>query len=216
MKNRRSRLTDANVPSNNLTTSNETGVTPITPRGKISRGKPRGGRGSVMANTLRNIGNSLFDEIMVPAIRSTTSDFVTTFVNSLIFGDNREDRGRSGGRSGHRSYNRQYRESSYGRQANRRRSTSRRDRAPRRVTETYEQFEDVFFQDRQDAQLVLDRMKDLIDDFDVATVLDLYTMVGSYSDVTHQRWGWTNLDRVRVVPSTEGHLIDFPEPRYLD
>ena len=213
MKNRRSRLNETNVPSNNIVASNETGVTPIQPSGKISRGKRKGTRGSAMANTLRNIGNSLFDEIMVPAIRSTTSDFVTTFVNSLIFGDGREDRGRPGGRSSHTSYNRKYRESSYGRQASRR---SNRDRRPiRRAAETYDQFEDIFFQDRQDAQLVLDRMKDLIDDYEVATVLDLYTMVGSYSDVTHQSWGWVNLRGVRVIPSTEGHLIDFPEPSYL-
>lgn len=193
MANRKLRLDK--LPSNNLTTPNEE-VSIITGGVKTRRG---GG----LAREVRNIGNSLFAEIVMPAIKSAVVDFFSNGVNMMMFGSDSQPR-----RGQPRSYNKQYRE---------RRRGSARQRSPnRRIERTQEVFEDIFFDRRDDAQLVLGRMMELVADYGQASIGDLYSLVGLASNITHEGWGWDDLSRVRVHYSSEGYVVDFPEPEYFN
>lgn len=193
MANRKLRLDK--LPSNNLTTPNEE-VSIITGGVKTRRG---GG----LAREVRNIGNSLFAEIVMPAIKSAVVDFFSNGVNMMMFGSDSQPR-----RGQPRSYNKQYRE--------RRRSGGRQRSPNRRIERTQEVFEDIFFDRRDDAQLVLGRMMELVADYGQASIGDLYSLVGLASNITHEGWGWDDLSRVRVHYSSEGYVVDFPEPEYFN
>jgi hypothetical protein len=66
---------------------------------------------------------------------------------------------------------------------------------------------------RQEAEEVLDRMYDLISQYDAVTVAELYELTGLESSHTDQKWGWEDLrgsgvGRVRGG----GYLLELPEP----
>ena len=175
------------------------------------RTKPRN-RG--MAGDIQRMGNSLFETIILPALKSTIADFFSNGMSMLLFG---EDAG-PGRRGSPRSYDRMYerRQPSYrGRRSDR--SQRHQSRRPNRNVQRTEQvFEDVFFDYRDDAQIVLAGMLERIAEYGQTTIGDLYSMVGMGTNYTNESWGWDNLSGVHVQHTSEGYLIDFPEPVYLN
>lgn len=195
------------LPSNNKSSPNR--PTQIETTGRITTG--HASRGSGLANTIRDIGNSLFDEIVLPTLKNAIVDFFSSGITMAMFGDDRRDV--RGGRP--RAYNRQYtrRQEPIRRARPLTRRDSRYSRPTREVTEV---FEDVFFQDRKDAELVLGRLMERIADYGVASVGDLYSLVGLSTNYTHERYGWVDLSGVGIQFTTEGYIIGLPEVIYLD
>ena len=186
------------LPSNSQSTSNDKEVTVITTNVKTKKG---GG----LAREVRNIGNSLFEEIVMPSIKSAIVDFFSHGVKMMMFGQDQPSR--FGSRP--QSYNTQYRSQ---------RRAQPRGRTPNRniIQQTETVFEDVFFANREEAQLVLGRMMELVAEYGMATIGDLHSLVGLAQNITHEGWGWDNLSGVRVQFSSEGYVIDFPEPVYFN
>lgn len=186
-----------NLPSNNQTTPN---------RNRIVKGGVRTQARGGIANKIRDIGNSLFESIILPAMQDNAIDFFNEGVRMLIKGQSYNVRP-TPKRGRHTSYDRMG--------AHKRRNAHRRSSPRRRPQEHEEVFEDVYFDERPDAELVLGRMMERIVDYELATIGDLYTMVGITSYITHERWGWRDLRHCRVIYTTEGYIIDFPDPEHL-
>lgn len=185
------------LPSNDLEPREGKDVSVVT----TGRVKTRKGGG--LANEVRTIGNSLFEEIILPAIKSAIVDFFSNGVNMVMFG--KDSMNRRGGR--HTAYNRMHKK---------RGTSGRQDRrSSRNVTRTEEVFEDIFFDQRDDAEMVLGRMMELTAEYGWATIGDLYSLVGMSANYTHERYGWDDLRRCRIQFTTEGYVIDLPEPDYL-
>lgn len=70
--------------------------------------------------------------------------------------------------------------------------------------------DDFILSSRQEAELVLERMNDCIDQFDVVTVGDLYELIGAPSSHTDQKWGWTVIGDVPIRQVRDGYIIDLP------
>lgn len=183
------------LPSNNLTTPNKKNA-PIITGGVKTR------RGSGLAREVRNIGNSLFDALIMPALKSMALDFINEAASQIFFrGENVPRHGR------HLSYNKQYRQS----HGKRKQGINRK-----KVEHIEEVFDPIFFEHREDAQLILGRMMEYVAEFGVATVLDVNSLAGLESNYTQQGWGWDDLSGTRVHFSREGYVIDFPEPEYFN
>lgn len=152
-----------------------------------------------LASEVRNIGRGLFDEIMLPMIKNLIFD---SFMSGLgqVLGLKSQPTS-----SGHTSYNSIYRGS-----RGRARSNVTPVKRPRYIEEPL--FEDIYFEIRADANLVLGRMMELITDYGQATIGDLYALTGITANVTHERWGWVDLHKCQVIYTTEGFVIDFPDP----
>jgi len=65
---------------------------------------------------------------------------------------------------------------------------------------------------REEAELVVERLTDIIDKYEVASVADLHDLVGLPTTFVDNKWGWTNLRYVDVRQVREGYLIDLPSP----
>lgn len=206
---RRSRISQEIFPSNNRTISNTS--EPIVRQGSVRTGQ----RGPHIANTVRNVGNDLFRDIVMPTIKNMLAEFFSDGISRLIFGSGDTPSGYGYG-GGHRSYNRPYRTPS---RSSRRRSTVSRHREPnyRAPQSPTEVMDDIFFDNRQDAKNVLGRLMELIADrnYNIATVGDLYSIIGLSTNYTQERYGWDDLAGVKVLHTTQGYVIDFPEPIYL-
>ena len=60
------------------------------------------------------------------------------------------------------------------------------------------------------------RMDELIEKFKVASVADLYDLVGVSCDYTANNYGWTNLRNASVVRVRDGYLLKLPRALPLD
>lgn len=57
---------------------------------------------------------------------------------------------------------------------------------------------------------VLERLGDLIDMYEVATVSDLKALIGWTPEVTDDQWGWETLERARVSSERGGFALILP------
>jgi len=164
---------------------------------------------SKVAHKAHNIGSSLFEEIIMPAIKSIISDFFSNGIDMMLFGE----RGQS---------SRSYRRRDYNRMSTRKHSTSRRSRSRRPVHHNRFEMDDdvdiaaenIIFDTRDDAKMTLARMAESIAKYDWVTMGDLYSFVGLASDHIHERYGWDSIDEARVVRVRSGYILDLPEPYF--
>jgi len=83
--------------------------------------------------------------------------------------------------------------------------------SPRRPHNVHE----IILISREDAETVLERLVDIIDKYDVASVADLHDLVGLPTTYVDNKWGWTNLAQVDIRQIREGFLIDLPSAEQI-
>jgi hypothetical protein len=145
-------------------------------------------------------GSSVFQyvvmEVLVPAAKNMLSDAVSQGIDRMLYGD-------SGRRSSTRPGYTNYGTSKVTPLRPERREISRTSRARH-------DFRDIVLDSRGDAEDVLDTLGNLIDKYEMATVADLYELVGIEGEFTDDKWGWLDLSRARVRHVREGYLLDLP------
>lgn len=151
-----------------------------------------------------SVGKYILWDVLIPALKNTLSDVVTGGIEMLLYGD-----GASSDRRTKRKNGRSYISYSdyYEDDRRNRRSKGRKAR---------HEFDDVIFDSRRDAENVLSRMIDLIEDYDEVAVSDFYEMVGMDSTYTDRSWGWTNLKGSYVERGRDGYYIKLPRTKVLD
>lgn len=78
------------------------------------------------------------------------------------------------------------------------------------------QFQDIILAARGDAEAVLEMLGAIIDQYDFASLGDLYELVGLEAAHTDQKWGWSGLHNAGVRQVREGYLIDLPPLEALE
>lgn len=154
-------------------------------------------------------------DILVPAAKDMITDAFTQGFERMIFGEsrsgNRRNSSRSGGRPGYVNYGRM------GRDVRGREPESNREIS--RSARTNHEFDEIILNTRAEAEMVIRRLGDMIDQYEVATVADLYNLVGITPQHTDGKWGWegddmhlAGVERVR----SGGYLLDLPKPKPVD
>lgn len=139
-------------------------------------------------------------EVLLPALRNMIVDATTKGVERVIYGETLP-RQRSQQSQTRVSYNRHFDRPqrpysngpAYGRQPTRR-----------------QEMNNFILSSREEAELVIERLSDIIDKFDVASVADLYDLVGLPSNYVDNKWGWSSLQYVDIRQVREGYLLDLP------
>jgi hypothetical protein len=76
--------------------------------------------------------------------------------------------------------------------------------------------EDLLFATRVEAETVLDRMYDLLKEYESVSVADLYSLVGLTATYTDQKWGWVELHGSNLRRARDGYTLDLPPASPLD
>lgn len=141
-------------------------------------------------------------DILLPQLKTVISDIVTSSVNMMLYGE----AGRSNNRrsSSKVSYTKYYDDRDRG-----------YEREYRRVKRGYD-FEDIFLETRMEAEEVLNRMEDLIDNYGIVSVADLYDLVGLTGNYTDNKYGWTNLRNARIERARDGYYLNLPKALPID
>lgn len=68
----------------------------------------------------------------------------------------------------------------------------------------------VILQSKDEAEMVLERMTDALDQYQVVTLADFKALIGSPQTPVDYKWGWTFLGGAQIRTVREGWLLDLP------
>lgn len=179
------------------------------------RKKPLGQRffETFVGGDASSVWSYVLGEVLIPAAKDVISDAITQGIDRMLFGDSRPGGYRRNSRSssGYVNYNRYSPPSSnWGSNRDRPRNhdISRRARASH-------DFDEIILATRPEAEKVLDRLFDLISNYEFASVADLYELVGLTGSHVDDNWGWTDLRGSTVRRYRDGYLLNLPKTEYL-
>lgn len=74
----------------------------------------------------------------------------------------------------------------------------------------------IVLTERREVSNIIDKLQDIIDQYEVATVADLYSLVGLPSKYVDNDWGWSDIGSPRTVRVDGGYQLVLPDPIFLD
>lgn len=165
---------------------------------------------------VKDVKNYFLKDVLIPGLKNGCLELLET----MFFGETGRRRGsryrdRYEPRSGYSSYYRR------GDSKDDRRDRDR-DRRGRRENDRYEarndrlDYRNIILRNRADANEIVEKMCERIDEFDACSVADFFDMLDLTSTYQDNNWGWTDDRDIRVRRVSSGFLIDVPEAKYLD
>lgn len=154
---------------------------------------------------ISDVKESIFMDIVLPAIKNTISDGIATFVDMMLFGDTGRSRGRQQPGRGRVSYNSMYDSNP--------RNKIQTSRSSSRVR--VGQIDDVILASRVDAERVVRYLQDYIDQYGLVPVSELYDAVGYDTSWTDHSYGWDDISGYSISRVRDGFLLELPIPKPL-
>lgn len=176
-------------------------------------------------NDVQSVTEYVVKDILIPAAKgmfldtiSTLGDMIGASVEMTLFGTtsgrgrNRNGRNRATGSSGktYVSYD------NYSKGNDRERDRDRRPSADH--NRSNHSFDGIVLETRGEADEVIKCLIDLTLDYGVASVADLYDLVGITSKFTDNEYGWTNLNtnNATFTRVREGYVLNLPRTKPIN
>ena len=158
---------------------------------------------------MNSVVSYVIQDILLPGAKNIILDLVTGGLEMKFFGT----------ASGRRSRNRDKNYTPYN-TISKTSYKSSNDRDERRTitdrNKAMHNFDEIVLDSRGDAEEVLNTLVDLIKDYDMVCVADLYDCVGIPSSFTDNKYGWDDLHGVTVMRVRDGFILNLPKPILLD
>lgn len=155
-------------------------------------------------------------DVLIPAAKEAAADAVSQGIEQRLFGHARSVGRRSGTRPGGLSSNRSTGNFSYDRvSSNTARQAPAQPTMSRRGRQRFD-IGEIVIPTRAEATEILELMFNIVNQFEVVTVAELYEMAGITPEFTDRRYGWTNLAGSKAVRVSGGYLLDLPTPEALE
>lgn len=155
-----------------------------------------------ISEDVANVKTYIISDVLIPAAKKAISDIVTNGIDMLLYGETGHSKKRSV--ADRISYNKYYDDRS-----------GRRDYSAARTRTGYS-YDDVILESRGEAEHVLDLMNELIETYGIASVGDLYDLVGITGEYTDQKYGWTNLRNAEPIRVKDGYMLKLPKAIPID
>ena len=170
--------------------------------GKTSTKKKSGIRklsDTFLSEDVSNVKSYIFAEVLLPAAKKLVSDIVTNGTNMLLYGEIKNKKGNSSKVSYSRYYD----------------DRSRDYRSP--VVRNNFDYDEIIFETRGDAEAVLDAMYDILNQYKVVSVAELYDLASiTTHNYTCNNYGWIDLRGSSVVRVRDGYILKLPRALAID
>lgn len=153
---------------------------------------------------IESVSSYIIYDVIIPAAKNMISDTVSNGIEMLLFGQIKGSRTRRDKNKSYVSYNSYYQD-----RHKPSRTMSHRNRS-------MHNFDDIILESRGEAEEVLSHLVELTESYGMASVADLYDLVGVTSNFTDNKYGWDNLGSGRIVSVRGGYLLELPRPIVLD
>ena len=158
-------------------------------------------------------------DVLIPSAKDMIADAGQEALNRALYGDSR-----SGRRPSPTNYASRYAASTIASRVNYSRPSTISD--PREKAKVKSQsvnptrgqvdFQDIILSTRVEAENIIYKMNEFVDQFEQVTIADLLELVGVTAEFTDQRYGWTDVTGARPRKMRDGYLLDLPAPVQLD
>jgi hypothetical protein len=152
-----------------------------------------------------SVGSYIIYDVLIPAAKDTLEDLVKGSIEVLLRGEVKGSRTRRDGGRSYVSYSNYYKSDD---------RSSRRDTSY--VNRARHDFSDIILKSRGEAEEVLSQLVDMVEDYGMASIADLYQMVGVPTNFTDNKYGWDNLSSASVSRVRDGYMLDLPKAILLD
>lgn len=146
-----------------------------------------------ISEDVKKVKSYVLMDVLVPTIKKAIVDIVSDGVSMIFFGGTKRSSG--GSNASKISYSSYYNRMD--------------DRRPASPSIRYG-YDDIVLDSRGEAEEVLERMRELIETYNIASVADLYDLVGVPSNHTDNKYGWTNLRNADIQSVRDGWLLKLP------
>jgi hypothetical protein len=162
----------------------------------------------------KSVVNYVLMDVLVPQAKEMLAEATSQGIERMIYGEARPGhrRGYSArASSGSTPYNR------YAVRGNNPLGRAGADDRRQVVEPRTQDVDDLLFATRVEAETTLERMYDLIENYETVSVADLNSLIERTSSYTDQKWGWTNLAGSRIFPDrNRGYVLELPRVRPID
>ena len=150
-----------------------------------------------ISDDIHSVKNYIFDDVLVPAIKKAIDDIVSNGIHMLLYNGDK--------RNGSKSTVSKVSYGGYFKSSN--------DRTELRANHVRNGFDydNIIFDNRGDAEAVLSAMDEIISQYDVVSVLDMYDLADyTTTNYAAQRYGWSDIHTAKVVRVPDGYIIQLP------
>lgn len=149
-----------------------------------------------ISEDVANVKSYILLDVLVPSIKKAIYDIVVNSLDMSLFG------GRGGGSKRSGADKISYRDYS---------DISRRDdRHSGRGRSSIYSYDDIVLETRGEAEAVLSRMDEIMEEYGTVRVADLYDLVGVTGEYTDNKYGWTNIRNAKITRVRDGYVIEMP------
>ena len=142
-------------------------------------------------------------DVLLPALRNLIVDMVTKGAERLIYGESSRRRLPT-------NYGARYQYQSGASHVFRPDPRERSPMMPTRGRTNRHDMNDIVIGTKEEAELVVERLTDILDQYEVVSVADLYELLGLSSSHIDNKWGWTYLGSVQIRQIRQGYLLELP------
>lgn len=159
-----------------------------------------------LSDDVEDVKGYLFFDVLIPSIKETIWEMASKGLEMILFG------GTSKSSSSH-GINKKKNYVSYDKASyiNSTRRTTRRDSG-------VNDWREIIFDTRGQAEEVLSNMADMVIDYGQVTVADLYDLAGvtKAGDFTAEKYGWVDVSTVKIrMVRGGGYILDLPKVELL-
>lgn len=152
---------------------------------------------------LNSVKEHLIKDVLFPNIQKLLYDTITNGADTIIYGGKGKNKRSDGTRV---SYWRSYDSGS-----------GSNNEKPTYSGRGIYNFENLLFEKKQDAEAVLDSMQEIIDQFGVVSVADLYDLADvAIDNTTASNYGWKSIASAKSVATPDGWILSLSKPIYLN
>lgn len=192
------------LPSNSHKSKEDKKINPVVKDFKIKKKNPgKKFSENFLGDDLNNVAKYVGSDVILPAAKDLISKIISNGIDRLLYGDAKPvSRSK---KDAYRSY-----DSYYGYTPDK-----KEQRTPR---ERIHYADDIIVNSREDAENIIDSLRENIERFGLTTIADLYALVGRSSTAIDNKYGWTknNIQDITYKRYKDGFEIVVPKPRLVD
>ena len=163
---------------------------------KTKKNEMRKLRDVFISEDVKSVKSYILMDVLVPAIKDAIEDIVTNGIRMVLRGETSARKSSSASKI---SYNRIYD------------SKINNDRFARDSSPSIRySYNDIILESRGEAEDVITRMEEIIEEYGFVRVADLYDLVGVTGDYTDNKYGWTNIRSAEPVRVRNGYMLRLP------
>lgn len=165
--------------------------------GKVKKKKKTRFADIFTSDDINNVKSYVIDDVLLPAVKRAINDVVSEGIHMLLYGEKSNKSRTPGSRVSYRSY------------------YDNPDSKTSNNRSMVYNYDDIVLESRAEAEDVLSRMDEIIDQYGIISVADFYDLVGVSSSYTDNKYGWVDIRNANIIRTRDGYKIKLPRAKAL-